>query len=140
LSFLLKLISALIGIFVLFLAGFFYIPVSHNANFDVNEEITLYMYNKSRPINKIVIPPNSDVHVELNNWLNSNNSNWNHDINSYAPSIYVRSKGISLNLFKSSSVLSYAQFSDSRHTQITQVMDNELIRNKLSLAYNKPIK
>ncbi|WP_105257800.1 hypothetical protein [Pseudoalteromonas sp. T1lg88] len=110
---------------------FFNYPVSHNATFKNDEIITLFIYQSGVIKNKIEFPPNSKEHAILNNWLSSNSAGWSHDINSYTPSFYISSKGISINLKNGFSVINYAQYSKDRHTQIIKNMDNSRIIKEL---------
>lgn len=127
----LKLILSVIIILSIVVIVFFYVPVSHKATFKDNEEITLLIYEKGSIKREITFPPNGKWHAILNKWLELNSENWSHSLNSYAPSIYIISKDISINLYNGFSVINYAHLSNGKHTQIVKSMGNNLIIREL---------
>ena len=112
-------------------AHFFYLPISHGAQFQANEEITLLFYGEEGIKKRVIFPPHSDMHKKLNRWLKTNDENWHHSVVSFAPTIYFLSKGIALNFKEDFTVINYSQLSKDRHTQIVKEQNFANFKNEL---------
>lgn len=109
-------VSVLILIFLI--CSFFLIPRSHDAKFLKAEEITLYIYQGGHVVSQQVFPPYSNMHRKLNLWLSNHSSGWKHNINIYAPKLYLKSKGISVALLEGSTIINFSEWSDTAHTSL----------------------
>jgi hypothetical protein len=126
-----KVLALILLVSILGVIAFFSLPVSQNAHFQENEKITLVIYDNGHIKKEIVFPPNSDLHKRLNEWLKKHSSNWQHTIVSYAPSVYLNSEGISLNILRNGVVINYAQQSDSTYTQVIQEFNGTKLQDEL---------
>lgn len=130
-----KAILKTFAIILLVLSGaavsYFYMPVSHSAHFQENEEITVLVYDGGSIEKEIVIPPHSDLHTKLNDWLRSNSDGWNHSLVTYIPGIYFRSKGVGLNILGHGAIVNYEQWSSTGHTQIVKDLNTTRLKDEL---------
>jgi len=116
---------------ILFITGYFYIPVSNNVYFEENKKITLLIYGEGNIINKKTYPPKSNFHKKLNKWLKTNSHGWHHSPASFAPSVYIISENISLNLRENSAVLNYKKSND-KYVQLITTINNSRFFDKLN--------
>lgn len=103
---------------------FFFISRSHDTKFLKAEEITLYIYQSGHVVSQQVFPPYSNMHRKLNLWLSNHSSGWKHNINSYAPKFYLKSKGVSVTFLEGVAVINFSEWSDTAHTSLIREIRN----------------
>jgi len=103
----------------------------NNVYFEENKKITLLIYGEGNIINKKTYPPKSNFHKKLNKWLKTNSHGWHHSPASFAPSVYIISENISLNLRENSAVLNYKKSND-KYVQLITTINNSRFFDKLN--------
>jgi hypothetical protein len=71
-----------------------------------------------------LVAPGSPEERHLTSWLQAHPSGWSLDLKSYAPSLYIRGEGFTLNLTKKNGVLNYrASPKDENFIQVSRPIE-----------------
>ena len=120
-----RISSASLIVFVLSTSGCPSIPKEVPSG-QLRPPYQVMVYAKGTPITDRPIVPGSREEQAVTKWLRSHTSGWSRDLNSYAPKIYIRGEGFTLNVSKKICVLNYNATPDAKgFTQVSRATEKD---------------